>query len=243
MFHFKTLIMKHTFKLSFLFILLAVFQGCSDDDDGPDDAITPTPSLATTPEATTQNNQSSAGVYKGVLIGSSGTVKIVLQDATKSAIVKIDGTTKTLPTTALNNWTPGQPISNALFSAEGWEVRFSVGANGSNPQVSVNIPGHPNVAVALVKETSTTLVKAFEGTYTGTKPGTLNFVVNGSQLSGIRKANNDTMTVSISGVLQGDSIFGSSGNLFIFGKVSGNTASGTMVDSLNSITWTTTRTL
>ena len=61
-------------------------------------------------------------MYKGAIIGSSGTIKIVLQNGKKEIVLKIDGVTKTLTTTALEGWTSGQEISGATFTSGDWTV-------------------------------------------------------------------------------------------------------------------------
>jgi hypothetical protein len=138
--------------------------------------------LVTKPEAIASNNNKSGGVYKGVLIGSSGVVKIILQGNTIVAEVTVDDVTKTLnPQNLPGGWTSGQALNEIVFSGDNWTLIFSVNDNGTNPQISsVSIPGHENVAVYVVKESSTTLVKAYEGTFgydtSSSGVGTWNFV-------------------------------------------------------------------
>src|SRR5690606_37461264 len=62
------------------------------------------------------------------------------------------------------------------------QAYFSVDANGQNPVVQVAIPGH-DVSVAVYKETSTTLIKNFEGTYSGDDNGIFNMVFSGNDFS------------------------------------------------------------
>ena len=113
-----------------------------------------------------QFNNSSGGVYKGVIVGSTGTIALYLYNTGTEvkALVAFDGQNGTLSTTSLSAWAPGQPISNALFTGtingQQVEAMFSVEANGQNPTVTVQIPGH-TVYVAIYKETSTTLIKNY----------------------------------------------------------------------------------
>ena len=138
--------------------------------------------LVTRPEAIAANNDKSGGIYKGVLIGSSGVVKIILQGNTAAAEVTVDDVTKTLlPQNLPGGWNSGQALNEIVFSGDNWILVFSVNGNGTNPEISsVSIPGHENIEVYVVKENSVTLVKAYEGTfgydssYSGA--GTWNFV-------------------------------------------------------------------
>lgn len=234
--------MKNTFKSFLLIALLGFFQACGNDDDTKDPG-TKEPELVTSPEATAENNASSAGVYKGVVIGSSGTVKVMLQGGIKSAVVTLDNVTKTLGTNDLKNWAPGQAINNALFSADNWQLRFSVNANGANPQAVVTIPGHAGATISMFKEVSTDLVKAYEGTFSGANSGTWNFMIKGRQVRGIRKGAMDTVAVALSGGMSGDTLMGYTGSASVTGTVTGNNASGTWTDSGTSGTWTGKRTL
>jgi hypothetical protein len=157
--------MKKYLLIALLSVINVVMFSSCDKKDNPDPIVNNDPSFSNTPEATAVNDDKSGGVYKGVLTGSSGTVKIILQNGTASAIVIFDGVTKTLTTTSLTDWTSGQAISNAKFTSGDWELIFSVNADGSNPQISVTIPEH-TIQVAIFKESSVEITRTFEGTYT-----------------------------------------------------------------------------
>src|SRR5690606_5037278 len=83
-------------------------------------------------------------------------------------------------------WTPGQAITNALFTGtingQAIQATFSGDANGQNPSVTIQIPGH-TVVVAIYTETSSTLIRNFEGTYTGGATGTLEMGISGNYFS------------------------------------------------------------
>jgi hypothetical protein len=169
-----------------LFAVLFVFNSCKKDDDDDDDDKNYTCSTCkATPDALAANDASSAGVYKGVLLGSTGTVSISLFNGNTNvtATVVFDGKTGTFTTNDLGSWTPGQVIANALFTGtidgQTVSVYFSVDAGGQNPQVTATIPGH-TVVVKAYKEFSTALVKSFEGTYVGGSSGGLNIVMRGN---------------------------------------------------------------
>jgi hypothetical protein len=213
-----------------LFASLFIFNSCKKDkDDDNDYACT---ACTSTPDALAANDASSAGVYKGVLLGSTGTVNIVLFNGNTNvtATVTFDNKTANLTTTDLSGWSPGQPINNAMFTGtiNGQTVTayFSVEANGQNPQVTVTIPGH-TIIVKAYKEFSDALVKSYEGSYVGDNTGGLNIVMRG----------NDYIVIIPSGVLVETSL--------VNGKVqfvsSGTTVDGAFLnaDHLNG-TWSNT---
>lgn len=177
--------------LLLLLSVLTIMNACKKEDK----TTPPTPpepykctTCITTPEAKADYNSSSAGVYKGVIVGSTGTIALYLHNTGTevSALVSFDGKNATLTSTSLSGWAPGQAITNALFTGtidgQNIEALFSVGANGQNPSVQVMIPGH-TVTVAIYKETSTSLIRNFEGTYAGGDQGIFNMVIVGDQYS------------------------------------------------------------
>ena len=173
-------------KKQILFALLAatsLVYSCKKDDNKSEPYKCAT--CTTSPDAKAAYDNSSAGVYKGVLVGSSGTIALYLMngDSVVKALVAFDGKSAILTTNDLSNWNPGEAISVAQFTGviDGQNISaiFSVDANGQNPNVLVNIPGH-NVTVGLYKETSTALVRNFEGTYKGDDEGIFNMTVHGN---------------------------------------------------------------
>jgi hypothetical protein len=194
--------------LNLLVIVLLFFglSGCKKDS-GSDSGS----NIETTPSAVAALNSSSAGVYKGVLVGSSGYFKISIKNGTDSIYCnfKFDGTSAKLTNTSLANWTPGTAITNAVFSGiwngESVSLTFSCSANGTNPTLTVTVPGH-TVNVSIYKETSTTLVKCYEGTYVVAKQpinlnGIWNFIAIGNIIIGYHSdpESNGVITGTISG--------------------------------------------
>lgn len=150
--------------LSLLVSVPLILSACSDD------SASSTTQLSTTPTALAAYDNSSAGIYKGIVVGSSGHFELKIKNGsdTIACYFVFDGVSDTLTSTSLANWTPGQAITNAIFtgSLNGVTVTltFSCGATGSNPTVVVTIPGHTTY-VSITKETSTMLVECYEGTY------------------------------------------------------------------------------
>lgn len=137
----------------------------------------------TTPDALAANNSSSKGIYKGVEIGSSGTIMfdIANNGTAITGVMVIDGITVNL--TSAVTWVAGQPyIADFTGTLNGAAVtiHLSIGVSGGSPTVtSANIPGHPSATLTIIKETSSSLVECFEGTYSTTDPetGTFNIIL------------------------------------------------------------------
>lgn len=226
-----------------------ILNACKKDKDN----TTPTTSepykcttCITTPEAKEAFNNSSAGVYKGVIVGSTGTIALYLYNTGSEvkALVAFDGHNGTLSTTSLSTWAPGQPINNALFTGtiNGQQVQatFLVEANGQNPTVTVQIPGH-TVSVAIYKETSTTLIKNYEGTYAGDDNGVFNMAFSGDTYSIV----SDGGGAPMEGTLINGKIELNAGGVEIKGEFDGDHVEGTWKDNDNAKqgTWEGNRTL
>lgn len=144
------------------------FTGCKKKDETPATPTYTCTACISTPEAKAANDNSSKGIYKGIVVGSSGTIKfdIANNDTTLRAFMTIDGVAVVL--TATVSWVSGasyvSPFTGTM-NGQPVSITFSVDANGGNPVVtSMTIPGHPNATLAISKETSTNLIKCYEGT-------------------------------------------------------------------------------
>lgn len=172
--------MKQVFFSVLISSILLFAYSCSKSKE-PEKEKEKEETLAIHPDADAVHDEKSGGVYKGVIVGSTGTVKIILQHDTISAEVTIDGETKVMaPQNMPVGWTSGYTLDEVVFAADNWTLTFSVSTNGHHPYVSsISIPGHTDVAVHIVKEQSTTLVRAFEGSFGKTDSvfGTINFVL------------------------------------------------------------------
>jgi hypothetical protein len=170
-----------------LSLMVSFIISCSKKDTTENPIVDPPASgcpCSTTPTAVAANNTSSKGIYVGVVIGSTGTIKFDVANggATVTGSLVIDGVTIKLTTTSV-------PIAGAAFSATftgtlnggAVSVKFSVDADGKNPTISLPIiPGHAGAQFLIAKETSTSLIEAYVGTYSNNKPesGTFNMIVN-----------------------------------------------------------------
>jgi len=148
-------------------LLTSYFMSCSKKSSSTPAPTYSCASCNTTPEAVAANDGSSKGIYKGVIVGSSGTIKfdIMNHDSTIKAYLVIDGVHDTL--TASVSWSgTGSYVSpfTGTFNGQPISITLSIDASGGNPVVTaMNIPGHPGAQLSLSKETSTDLIKCYEG--------------------------------------------------------------------------------
>lgn len=231
-----------------LLAVVAAFASCTKEEkDKKEDKPYTCASCVTTPEAKSEYDNSSAGVYKGVIVGSTGTIALYLHNTGTEikAIVVFDGKTATLTNSTLSSWTPGQAIKDAVFTGEvngvPVEAKFSVDADGKNPKVTVTIPGH-NIKVGVYKEVSATLIKGFEGTYSNDLLvlGAFNLTLNGNTYTIVT-----TTTEPFTGTLSNGGVDVSGEGVEVKGTFNGEEISGTWKNTNNSTqgTWKGKRTL
>lgn len=192
-----------------------------------------------TPQGAAANDNSSKGIYKGVIIGSSGTIKFDIANTSSnaiSAVLVIDGVTVNLTTTYV--WAQGginiAPFTGKL-NGQDVTINFSVGANGSGATVlSASIPGHPNAVFSLVKETSTALARCYEGSYetSDKESGTFNIIVSTllKGWTGKSRENGSQQATDISGTYANDKLYWGSGTSTEIATISGDTFTGTFND-------------
>lgn len=187
-------------------LILGVVFSCSEDDSNDPPPVNTCDTCSTTPDALAINDDSVKGIYKGVFVGSTGTISINIQNGTNTitATMVIDGVTVLLTSTVevVDGETYIAPFTGVYNGSE-ISIIFSVGLGGDSPTlVSSNIPGHPNAVFNLFKETSSSLIEAFEGTYSEPgQTGVFNIVVarSLSKWGGISKKNGSQETNTIDG--------------------------------------------
>ncbi|MCB9425635.1 MAG: hypothetical protein H6584_01200 [Flavobacteriales bacterium] len=202
-------------KVIYFFTLLILLISCSKDEVIP---IIPEPSLLANPVAEKINDERSTGVYKGILVGSTGYLEIKLKhkDTITSALLVIDDKEYRFKTTEIEKVDGNTYITKLNFESGRNFFSFSVQSNGKNPSISdlfledISTP----IETFIFKETSTELVRCFVGTYEGDEKGTFNFLTKGSLVGGLVKQE---------GVTSVNSMYG---NLY----VEGGTILGTVVD-------------
>ncbi len=192
-----------------------------------------------TPDALAANDASTKGIYKGVVVGSSGTLSINILNGSNtitatmvldgisavltSSVAYVDGQAYTAPFTGTYN---GTPVT----------INFSVAIGGGQPTVvTSNIPGHPTASFVLYKETSTSLIEAFEGTYSKTgQSGVFNILLSralnkwgGLALNNVAGSTAD----EIDGTINASNQLIVTENSVIFGTITGDEIHGSFLDS------------
>jgi hypothetical protein len=195
-------------------VLAFTYAGCKkSSSEKPPETFTCT-TCKNTPDAVAANDASAKGIYKGVLIGSTGTIKFDVSNSgtTVTATMIIDGATVVL--TSNVNYVAGQAYTSNFTGTMGGQavsVHFSVGAGGQDPSVTTaDIPGHPNITFILVKETSTALIEGFEGTYSTSKgeAGTFNILLSRAikRWGALVRKNGASQTSDEDGIINGNDL-------------------------------------
>ncbi|HPH86401.1 MAG TPA: hypothetical protein PLC48_13115 [Ferruginibacter sp.] len=243
-------------KIQWLLALTVIisFSACKKDKDPVIPGYTCT-TCATTPDALAANDGSSKGIYKGIVLGSSGTIMfdIANNGTTITAVMVLDGVTVNLTSSVA--WVAGQPYVadfTGILNGSPVTINFSVDLSGGTPTItSSNIPGHPSATLAVVKETSSNLVECFEGTYSTTLPetGTFNIIILRSAgiWGGVARITGGDVTDDddIDGTVSNNQLTMQSGaGPIVVGTLNLDQLNGSFVDSNNStVTVTGRRTL
>ena len=195
----------------------------------------------TAPDALAVNDASAKGVYKGIEVGSSGTLSINIQNgsSTITGTLVLDGITAAL--TSSVTYTAGQAYVapfTGTYNGSAVSITFSVGLSGGAPTVvTSSIPGHPGATFTLYKETSTSLIEAFEGTYSKTgETGTLNILLSrGLNLWGGVALNNaaGSTASNVDGTINASNQLIETNGTNV-GTISGDVINGTFQDSNNA---------
>jgi len=195
------------FLVKTLLSITIIFASCSENDP----LITINDSAEELPIALSQYDNSNYGIYKGVFVGSSGTILVNLNNnGVISVSLTIDGVN--YPFTSTESITENEQ-TETTFTYQNNSFSFTVNADGSNPLITnVSIEGHPNASIIVVKENSSYVAQLYEGSYEGidqnNDQGTFNAIVfNGAVY-----------------ILSKSSVYGSSS--YASGSVDGNLVSG-----------------
>lgn len=244
----KTLLKQKATLVAMMCVGMLSLNSCSNGDDDNQAYVCET--CVDTPDALPANDVKASGVYKGIVVGSSGTVRFDIQNGsnTISAVLTIDGTTVNLTAQAMP--TDGEPYVSAFtgtLNGSPISVTFQVGAQGGAPTViSSSIPGHPNAVFQVYKETSTSLVEAFEGTYQ--KPGETGIfnIILSTALGGFKGIAKDDQTQTVNDI--GGGYDGATGYITNedgeqVARIVGDELNGQFQDSDGTVTVTGRRTL
>jgi hypothetical protein len=225
--------MKNLIIKALLFTAI-IFCSCSENDP----LITINDSAEELPIALTQFDNSNFGIYKGVFVGSSGTILVNLNNnGVISVSLTIDGVN--YPFTSSETITENQQ-TEITFAYENNSFSFTVNADGSNPLITnVSIEGHPDASIIVVKENSSYVAQLYEGSYEGidqnNDQGTFNAIVFNGAVYILSKSSVYGSSSYASGLVDGNLVSGASSLGTIF---SGNIEN----DEVMNGTWKITQT-
>jgi hypothetical protein len=217
-------------RLALFAVLTALVLSRCSDDESPYECT----SCVDSPEALAANDASGKGIYKGLVIGSSGQIYLDIDNDGLGEIIMtltIDGQTIELTTEATYNPDVGFQgvFYGTMNTANDVEISFWSSADGSEYGiVYAEIPGHDNVSIELVKELSTALVKVFEGTFSGNSEGTLNLILVDDEWYALARPTDGTSdgVTSCEGDIEGNTLVSDCTDIQISGTISGDNISG-----------------
>jgi hypothetical protein len=222
------------FLVKTLLSITIIFASCSENDP----LITINDSAEELPIALSQYDNSNYGIYKGVFVGSSGTILVNLNNnGVISVSLTIDGVN--YPFTSSETITENQQ-TEITFAYENNSFSFTVNADGSNPLITnVSIEGHPDASIIVVKENSSYVAQLYEGSYEGidqnNDQGTFNAIVFNGAVYILSKSSVYGSSSYASGLVDGNLVSGASSLGTIF---SGNIEN----DEVMNGTWKITQT-
>jgi hypothetical protein len=229
-------------KLKFALICLftVIIASCSDDEEAYKCST-----CSTTPDANAAYDASAQGVYKGLVVGSSGTIQFNIKNdgSTYSATLVLDGETYELTTSATANGGFEGCFTGTMNTTNDISICMYASSDGQIYDVtSILIPGHANASIALVKELSTALVSVYEGTFSGDASGVFNMVTQGQAWAVVARTD-DNDTSYHEGLLSNGTMSCPGCDINITGTVNANEASGSWSSTDESGSWTGKRTL
>ncbi|WP_295799223.1 hypothetical protein [Mucilaginibacter sp.] len=225
-----------------LALIVTVTFSCSKSKDSNKAPAYTCATCKATPDAVAANDTKNKGVYKGIIIGSSGTIMFNLANSgtTITAVLVIDGVTANLTASVsvVDGATYIAPFTGTL-SGTAVSITFSVDANGGSPTVtSFNIPGHASATFTIAKETSNALIECFEGTYDSTRPetGTFNLLLSRSLklFGGASRKTGSSESHSFHGVINANSELVDSDGGKVIAKLTADALAATFVDGNNA---------
>lgn len=223
--------------------VLFLLASCSSDDPGNGGNANGF-EITNDPMANEAFDSSNFGIYKGVFVGSSGSILInMANDGEVSARLIMDGDIYDF--TTVEAVAQNQPIVALTFTSDDLSFDFYADADGNGAYVAdVIFPGHDSGTIQIAKEFSDQLVECWEGTYSGEGSGTFNLLISNGIVRGLTKSE-DTPDVSyLDGTIEADAVSG----FYDFGDFTGTRTGNTMNGSLTNNesgggNWTATRKL
>lgn len=155
-------------------------------------------SIPTSTETKPEYNQTNFGVFKGVIVGSTGIIRFYINNGNNDVkcYITIDNIKDTLTTTA--KFTLSEPIVKAHFVGKFSSVTLSCDERGNTVDISdLKINGHSNLQAYVVHENTSSQVFCYEGNLNGSASGSFNCIVFGSNnqdtIFALSKLKNDTI--------------------------------------------------
>jgi hypothetical protein len=231
-------------RSALFFLLTMIIISCGSDDDSDDDEKPYTcSSCVDSPEALPANDTSGKGIYKGVVIGSSGTLKIDMDNDGSgiSAILVLDGEQIELETESIYSSEGGfdgyfYNDNGTETNTDDYEIGFYINETGSSLEVyGISFPSpHDDVTIELIKETSYALIRVFEGTFSGDGGGIWNMMMVDDEDNELwyavsRPSDGDSDDEDyFMGITQGSELSGGGGNnIEVAGTIDGDNIKGT----------------
>jgi hypothetical protein len=218
---------------------------CSEDETAYECS-----SCVNTPEASAANDSNGKGIYKGLIIGSSGTIKFDIANSgtTYTALLILDGEEYELWTDEDYDVTTGFQgvFYGTLYTTDDIEITIYIDKFGAITVGAVIIPDHPSAILAIYKEFSDELVTVYEGTFDGDGAGVFNMIVRGNAewLVRARETGDDGYISFYGSLSSGVMTCMQCGDVDITGKIKGDEASGNWSeDGGGSGSWKGKRTL
>jgi hypothetical protein len=228
--------MKNLTTIFSVLLVLTLFSSCKKDNSYNNQ-------FSDIPEANAKfDNIPDSGLFRGVMIGSSGTIIIDGNNFGKgiTATATIDGERFFFDRVA----TPIGQDGVFLKASNGSTLHIALNNQDVYEVVEANIIGHPNAKFIIEKETSQARVRCYEGTYSGGDNGVINGLVykefdsNTVSLEAIFRSNADPTFIHSAGgnantddiVVAGNASTGSTFSGKVFGS-NQNEINGTWTNS------------
>lgn len=239
-------------KIILLLTFCLLFHGCANDNSNTPSTPTPTDEqLSTNPEAKEEYDVSNYGVYKGIFVGSSGTVYVnIYNNGSISAKMVTNNVTYNNFTTS-ETVSEGQPIVGLTFTNGSSSFDFNVDADGQNPFLNnMKISGQQKPLAQILKEYSFEHIKCYLGTFSGDKSGVFNLAIASNPKNptnyafGLAFVKGETETIYLDGSVSKNTISGKSEGGTFSGIINNNTIKGGWQDETpQSGSWTAKRKL
>lgn len=193
--------MKRIILVCNVIVCAFLVYACSKSDAPiveKEETTTPTISIPTSSETKAIYSNTNFGVFKGVIVGSTGIIRFYINngDNQVKCYISIDDQKDTLTTSA--KLTLSEPIVKASFVGKFSSATLSCDERGNTVEISdIKINGHSNLDAYVVHENANSQVFCYEGNLNGSASGSFNCIVFGSNnqdtIFALSKLKNDTI--------------------------------------------------